>query len=1138
MNSKTTAAVVEAPSRDSAATNKRTRRPRAKSSLLSRGEPMVWLTGGALALSLGMIVGLLGLVLWQGSLTFWPVPLVQITTLDGRQLLGELTRTESFPLNVQTLSTLPELDESRGPELLHRRMTQALRLALAAPARWGQIETECWKTAPALVAAAVINSAAVNDTKSSVDQGSDSSEEPAPQRVPGESAPAPVTAAPLTVAQATSALAPLFENVPASFGASWQRVLTQQLVDSNQQSGPEVFADRVLALRTKYQREAETFVRAAGAPASEPQAFAIRALGMMLALEQEVGKSPRTAAREVLHAAFQARIGTKEKLKQDLDRHAVDASLAFSRRLVEGWQAQLDSHVEVLLRVYLSELLNERSPVLPAELARVAAESFRGPDSRTTDQALKALEVGPPLPPAIRTAVQQTLEAGNWPATAGPGLDLLPDFEHWLLPAVESREPKSPEVVSQALTEKRSAVDAWKVAGDPELVWLKVLQLSLDPGWRVQVRELAYLENLATLTKVSSDRSLIRTGNFDLTNEHFSFAQALNVADEVLPKWAVIVERMTWGRFYGTPKQFVVRTLRTPAEAPLARVVKLLEEHRSKVAEERWNELEPELAKVRAEVARAQAASVAEFMKSLPKQDDHSSWELVLADGSQKPRADFQPADVVQEARQIWQGPEAAWAEFREIHSEVRHRSHQAESLKKYDLGALNARIAAARLGVNQVELSVKAQLPSRLTVEQQRRAQVKEAEAPLRLAAEVEQTLSDRFGQDSPLTKAVRELAATQLRASVDEATRELRAEQTQADEELAQLGSASVRAFENYFQVYDDAQVEIRAVAARIEALHKLNEGYALEMETVDGAAKALPVAEIVRAYPANQLTVMSKLWIYGGRWVEFLFDEPREANSEGGVFPAIWGTVAMTLLMTVMVVPFGVLAALFLREYAKAGPIVSAIRVAINNLAGVPSIVFGVFGLGFFCHQIGGTLDQMFWAASLPDPTFGKGGLFWASLTLALLTLPVVIVATEEALAAVPKSMREGSYACGASKWQTIWRIVLPRAMPGIMTGMILALARGAGEVAPLMLVGAVKLSPDLPLDWVPPFMHWERTFMHLGFQIFDVGFQSQNSEASKPMVFTSTLLLIAIVTALNIVAIWLRSHLRKRFAGSAF
>jgi len=210
---------------------------------------------------------------------------------------------------------------------------------------------------------------------------------------------------------------------------------------------------------------------------------------------------------------------------------------------------------------------------------------------------------------------------------------------------------------------------------------------------------------------------------------------------------------------------------------------------------------------------------------------------------------------------------------------------------------------------------------------------------------------------------------------------------------------------------------------------------------------------------------------------------------------------------------------------------------VRIAVNNLAGVPSIVFGVFGLGFFCYIIGGQVDHLFFS-SKPGPTFGTPGMLWASLTLALLTVPVVIVATEEALAAVPRSMREGSYACGASKWQTIWRIVLPRAMPGVLTGVILAMARGAGEVAPLMLVGAVKTASGALVDGSFPYVHADRSFLHLGFTIYDVGFQSQNSEAGKPMVFTITMLLIVLITTLNLAAMWLRSRLRKKYAAGNF
>jgi phosphate transport system permease protein len=307
---------------------------------------------------------------------------------------------------------------------------------------------------------------------------------------------------------------------------------------------------------------------------------------------------------------------------------------------------------------------------------------------------------------------------------------------------------------------------------------------------------------------------------------------------------------------------------------------------------------------------------------------------------------------------------------------------------------------------------------------------------------------------------------------------------------------------------------------------------------LATAKGDTAAIAVADIVRAYPANRLTTMGRIGVYGSRWKEFLTAEPREANSEGGVFPAIIGTIVMTLLMSIAVVPFGVLAALYLREYAKAGAVVSAVRIAINNLAGVPSIVFGVFGLGFFCYIVGASIDRAFFSENLPNPTYGKGGVIWASLTLALLTLPVVVVATEEALAAVPRSLREGSYACGASKWQTIRRIVLPRAMPGIMTGFILAIARGAGEVAPLMMVGAVKLAPALPIDSNAPYVHPERSFMHLGFHIYDVGFQSQNSEAAKPMVFTTALLLITIIALLNVAAVRVRTRLRQKFVGGTF
>ena len=335
------------------------------------------------------------------------------------------------------------------------------------------------------------------------------------------------------------------------------------------------------------------------------------------------------------------------------------------------------------------------------------------------------------------------------------------------------------------------------------------------------------------------------------------------------------------------------------------------------------------------------------------------------------------------------------------------------------------------------------------------------------------------------------------------------------------------------NYKSETEKLNLQYQELASEAAAVKQMDSNFSILLEEINGKTRKLPVSQITRLYPPNELKVEDKVWIYLSRWYEFLTQEPREANTEGGVMPAIFGTFCMTVLMALAVAPFGVVAALYLREYAKQGKLVSLIRICVNNLAGVPSIVYGVFGLGFFAYVLGGSIDQLFFPERLPNPTFGSGGLLWASLTLALLTVPVVIVATEEALAAVPQSMREGSLACGASKWQTIKWIVLPRAMPGIMTGLILAMARGAEEVAPLMLVGVVKMAPQLPVDSFFPFIHLERSFMHLGFHIFDLGFQSRNSEAAIPMVYVTTLLLISLVFAMNIVSIIIRNRLKRKF-----
>ncbi|HEU4394146.1 MAG TPA: phosphate ABC transporter permease PstA [Planctomycetota bacterium] len=464
-------------------------------------------------------------------------------------------------------------------------------------------------------------------------------------------------------------------------------------------------------------------------------------------------------------------------------------------------------------------------------------------------------------------------------------------------------------------------------------------------------------------------RRLVRTGNFEISGEHFHWIPDHRIDREDRPEDAVVFERLTWGRFYGIP-------------------------------------------------------------------------EALLEDG--KPVAD---------------GPAAAWAAFESRHGAIRARWKERRGLETHGIGRVNRRLEAARLEVSRAAID---------------------------------------HGKDS------------------------------------AERGAAEAE----FTRVREEASRETRTLEAEIQRLRSENARHALRVRTADGQTKVLAAEEIVRAYRPNALSAAERTGVYLSRWGEFLADDPREANSEGGVWPAIFGTVVMTLVMSVAVVPFGVLAALYLREYARAGAIVSAVRIAVNNLAGVPSIVFGVFGLGFFCYIVGGGIDHVLFPEKGDSPTYGKGGVLWSSLTLALLTLPVVIVATEEALSAVPGSMREGSYACGASKWQTIRRIVLPRAMPGIMTGMILAMARGAGEVAPLMLVGAVKLAPDLPMDGVWPFVHPERSFMHLGFHVYDLGFQSQNSEAAKPMVFTTTLLLIGVITFLNLAAVWIRTRLRRKFVANQF
>jgi phosphate transport system permease protein len=305
---------------------------------------------------------------------------------------------------------------------------------------------------------------------------------------------------------------------------------------------------------------------------------------------------------------------------------------------------------------------------------------------------------------------------------------------------------------------------------------------------------------------------------------------------------------------------------------------------------------------------------------------------------------------------------------------------------------------------------------------------------------------------------------------------------------------------------------------------------------MQMSNGDEVVIPMAKIVDVVKPNDMNRFEKLQHYFHEVWKFISGEPREANTEGGIFPAIFGTVMMVLIMSVIVTPFGVIAAIYLKEYAKQGFITRTIRIAVNNLAGVPSIVYGVFGLGFFVYFLGGNIDEIFFQAKLPSPTFGQPGLMWASLTLAILTVPVVIVATEEGLSRIPRAMREGSLALGATKAETLWRTVIPMAAPAMMTGLILAVARAAGEVAPLMMVGVVKLAPALAVDSVAPYLHLDRQFMHLGFHIYDVGFQSPNVEAARPLVYATAFLLLLIIVVLNLTAISIRNRLRENFKAS--
>ncbi len=650
-------------------------------------------------------------------------------------------------------------------------------------------------------------------------------------------------------------------------------------------------------------------------------------------------------------------------------------------------------------------------------------------------------------------------------------------------------------------------IDRVSLADGSAFLGVPVRDESYDPG-ALQRAQLARAAQAGDIPASSLDadglplRRLYRVGNKEILGQPFRWVDLAQIRDTARPPEAVLLERTEWGIWIGVPEAILLREVKAlPADQAAA------------------------LPLAGAEMTRWGERRV----------------ERTILDPAPRPDG----AVRILQRTYLAEGTDAALALFRELHPEAAARRRAMDALRRHDVGRINREIESERIALRAAELRV-----------EKGKADPASLDAARRRYDQRTAELQDRYAR---ILARINEIAAED----------------------------------DKYRIVVRDPSQDAFAPISRSERTEPMR------------------LSQVVRLVPANALTAPGKLGVYASRWWEYLSENPREANTEGGVFPVIFGTVTLTLLLSVLVVPLGVVAALYLREYARQGLVVSAVRIAVNNLAGVPSIVYGVFGLGFFCYTLGAYIDagpttpwapwpwilgvmglllaigativlqsysrpipgqpettrhrvlraatftmwfanagllvlllattpffDGFFEARLPTQTFGAKGILWSSLTLALLTLPVVIVATEEAISAVPRSLREASYGCGASKWQTIRRVVLPRAAPGIMTGMILAMARGAGEVAPLMLVGAVKLAPELPVEPRFPFLHAERSFMHLGFHIYDLGFQSPDSEAARPLVWTTTLLLIAIIVVLNLFAIVLRARLRRRFVSGHF
>jgi len=655
-------------------------------------------------------------------------------------------------------------------------------------------------------------------------------------------------------------------------------------------------------------------------------------------------------------------------------------------------------------------------------------------------------------------------------------------------------------------------------------------------------------------------RRLYRTGNRDAGLPPFRWVDLAAVAGTERPPDALLLDRRNWGIWLGEPTAVTI---------------------------ERTDLLPPDAAPVPLEIppGAQRGRQTDDVLETLPDGSRRVRSRVYLAEGaaptlaalaSAQPEAAARFARIEAGTRETL-GPingriERARLDLRALELEAARRAGDPlPALPRWAFGGLAA-LATIALAVSG---PLARRRPSADRSPRAGRVAVRLAIAAVGIAAALAATLEHPWSR-TPIPAERIEAA----RASTARLTAALEAEYARAVAELAAL------------RVTDDR--------LRVIVTDPATGRFAPRRQTEPD--EPLPLSQVTRVTAPNAEPWSGKLAIYLDRWWSFLSEEPRDANTDGGVFPVIFGTVVLTILLSIAVVPLGVVAALYLREYARQGPLVSLIRIAVNNLAGVPSIVYGVFGLGFFCYTVGGYIDRGsplpaprslwwiglggvllslilgatlaaaartspesrprpflarlvalcwalavalaiwlvastpyfsgFFAEKLPSPTYGGKGILWGALTLALLTLPVVIVATEEAIAAVPRSVREGSYGCGGSKWQTIRRIVLPQALPGIMTGAILAMARGAGEVAPLMLVGAVKLAPELPVSGDFPFIHPERSFMHLGFHIYDLGFQSPDSEAARPLVWTTTLLLVLIVLVLNLAAILVRGRLRAR------